>query len=327
LADALSALSVQLTSQCVEPSAVPLPDYLGGPRPSSVVRLAGAGHFGSGENVAFFQADHERFAALARGWLTSLRGGRPLTVASALTAFAGTGYERAALEAALIDLGLRQAGLSLHDLTGVREARLGVVVSLAADTAPERALDERRRAGYMGPFKLDVSPAWSEAKLTALALDSSIAIFDFKGRGEVAAAQLLADQSATALLEDPPSGFRASAAGRISRDAGVTNRFRVGAARAKGEAVNLKAPRMGGPLELLRGLELAFTSGNAPIYFGGMFEVGVGRSQARQLAALYCPNGPNDLAANTVERRVENPPLVIPLDHPGFGAATRAAPS
>jgi L-alanine-DL-glutamate epimerase-like enolase superfamily enzyme len=325
LADALSALSVQLTSQCVEPSAVPLRDYFGGPRPSSVVRLAGAGHFGCGENVAFFQAEHERFAALARGWLMSLDAARPLTVASALTAFDGTGYERAALEGALIDLGMRQAGLSLHDLTGVRKARLRFIVSLAADTAPARELDERRRAGYTGRFKLDVSPAWNEANLTALALDSSITIFDFKGRGEVAAARLLAEQSATALLEDPPSGFRARAAGRISRDAGLTNRHRVGAARANGEAVNLKAPRMGGPLELLRGLELAFASGSAPIYFGGMFEVGVGRTQARQLAALYCPNGPNDLASNTVERSAENPPLVILLDQPGFGAGSRAA--
>ena len=84
----------------------------------------------------------------------------------------------------------------------------------------------------------------------------------------------------------------------------------VARARARGEAVNLKAPRMGGPLELLRGLEraLALEQAGEPgarfsAYLGGMFEVGVGRAQARQLAALYCGTAPNDLAPNVASAR------------------------
>jgi hypothetical protein len=73
-----------------------------------------------------------------------------------------------------------------------------------------------------------------------------------------------------------------------------------------------------------------------------MFEVGVGRAQARQLAALFCPNAPNDLAphagwsagraelaeaasapaAATGRRETWAPAtLSIRLDRPGFGAS------
>lgn len=109
----------------------------------------------------------------------------------------------------------------------------------------------------------------------------------------------------------------------------ITDEHAVATARARGEAVNLKAPRMGGPLALLRGLERALApsehphDARVPAYFGGMFEVGVGRQQARQLAALYCDAAPNDLALNqTAEPSAlrTSSPVVIRLDRPGFGA-------
>lgn len=116
----------------------------------------------------------------------------------------------------------------------------------------------------------------------------------------------------------------------MARDAAVGDARAVGEAVAEGEAVNLKAPRMGGPLELLRGLEIALRAG-APVYLGGMFELGVGRAQARQLAALYCGGGPNDLAAVALAAeagpadvratgiRAQTSPTTIALDAPGFG--------
>jgi hypothetical protein len=75
---------------------------------------------------------------------------------------------------------------------------------------------------------------------------------------------------------------------------------------------------MGGPLEVLRALDLAWRIGGTR-YLGGMFEVSVGRTQARQLAALYAGDAPNDLAL--VGRRVaESSPATIRLDTVGFGA-------
>jgi hypothetical protein len=150
-------------------------------------------------------------------------------------------------------------------------------------------------------------------------------VLDFKSRGDIALAAALYGSSA-ALLEDPPAGFDVPplALPRISRDASVRDAQSVAALSARGEWVNLKAPRMGGPLEVLRGLERALnarrSNGQAQpmAYLGGMFEVGVGRIQARQLAALYCAFGPNDLALNGAEPRA-NPPALIRLDLPGFG--------
>ena len=57
-----------------------------------------------------------------------------------------------------------------------------------------------------------------------------------------------------------------------------------------------------------------------PVYFGGMFEVGVGRRQAKQLAALYCSTAPSDLSLNEAAAAAPraSSPAVIRLDQPGF---------
>ena len=326
LALRLAALEVQVDSANVERHALALADYPGGPRPSSVVRLSGLGCQGQGENVAFYEAEHERFVLHVAAWFASLAPRAPLRVGSALGA-AGTLYERAALEAALIDLGLRQARLSLHDLTGVRAASLRFVVSLAASSDPRAAIERLRAGGYHGELKIDVGPSWAPDVCAVLAQDPSIVIFDFKGRGEAELARRLYDAS-SALLEDPPAAFvepRRGESSRISRDSTVASPEVVAEARAQREAVNLKAPRMGGPLSVLQGLERALaldsTLPAVPAYLGGMFEVGVGRLQARQLAALYCGSAPNDLALNSGSRAHERSPVEIRLGELGFGDA------
>jgi L-alanine-DL-glutamate epimerase-like enolase superfamily enzyme len=230
---------------------------------------------------------------------------------------------RAALEAALIDLALRQAGSSLASLTGVAEAPLRVVMSFAACADPVAVIRLRRASGYRGEFKVDVDPSWDQATRQALARQGGVAILDFKGRGTAADAVALAGLFAGAIFEDPPPGT-VPVPVRISRDATLGDAAAVGTAVAAGEAVNLKAPRMGGPLELLRGLEQALRA-RAMAYFGGMFEVSVGRLQARQLAALFCGDAPNDLAPNLERSHLEERPprpssVVVRLDSPGFGA-------
>jgi ABC-type iron transport system FetAB ATPase subunit len=93
----------------------------------------------------------------------------------------------------------------------------------------------------------------------------------------------------------------------------------VAAALDRGEAVNLKAPRMGGFITVLRALALVDARGaGALAYLGGMHETGVGREQARQLAAIYCPAAPNDLAPLPGGRL--STPGEVALDVVGFGA-------
>ncbi|MEO8905466.1 MAG: mandelate racemase/muconate lactonizing enzyme family protein [Polyangiaceae bacterium] len=327
LASLLEGLTVRISSLHVQREDVSLPDYPGGPRPSSVVHVSGNGVTGKGEFVAFYDAEHVEFAAAMQAWFESNRARTNLRVGSALGS-EGTPYARAALQAALIDLGLRQAGLSLYDLTGVRETGLRFVVSLAADPEPLSAITRVRAAGFSGGLKIDVEPAWNHATLAQLAGDPSIVIFDFKGKGDVALAQCLAALNDRAWFEDPPPGFDTKMRARLARDASLPDASSVALARAGGEAVNLKAPRMGGPLEVLRSLEQALASraDSTPVlaYLGGMFEVSVGRAQARELAALYCATGPNDLAANVAHPQLgarADSPLLVQLDKPGFGSS------
>jgi L-alanine-DL-glutamate epimerase-like enolase superfamily enzyme len=326
LAAALGELSVHVDAVEVVPGAVHLPDYPDGPRPSSVLRLLGGRHMGQGENVAFVAAEHAQFASYASAWFYAQPSRSALHVGAALGT-SGTPYERAALEAALIDLALRQAELSLFDLSGRQQAALRFVASFAAGSEPQRVIAERRAQGYSGDFKVDVDPAWDQTTIDALAHEPSIAILDFKMRCEPQFAQHLAVSMPHALLEDPPPAFEALPADRqrVSRDAPLLDAAAVALAVARGEAVNLKAPRMGGPLEVLRGLDHALRAGTLA-YLGGMFEVSVGRSQAQQLAALYCASAPNDLAPNVPSTPLattsrSHSPLTIRLDGPGFGAS------
>jgi len=331
LARVLGALPVSIERAHVTQIAVPLPDYPGEPRPSSTVELTSFGVTGYGENVAFVGAEHAGFADRVSAWLRDLTDRDALTVESALGAenarasSAFSAYERAALEAALIDLALRQSALSLADLTGRPAAELRFVASLNGGTDPLAAIAQLRASGFSGELKLDVADTWTDAVLRELGRDPSIVILDFKGRGSPELARRVAHALPLALLEDPPEG--AEIAGfRVSRDASLTNAADVSAALARGEAVNLKAARMAGVLQLLFALEHAASlddSTRPRVYFGGMFEIGVGRTQARQLAALYCPTAPNDLALNQgklgVSRQVANSPALIDFTQPGFG--------
>jgi len=315
LADTLGALPVRVQAVHVQRRPVTVGDYPGA-RPSSVVRLSGRGQVGRGENVAFSDEDQARFEARAPSLLSARSTGDVWsgTVASLLDGSARD-YGRAALEAALIDLALRQAERSLGTLAGVSEASVRVVLSFAA--RPDAAAYARalRAAGRREALKIDVDPAWTTAAVEALALEPDVAVLDFKGRGDARLATMLSPRFPAALFEDPPPG---TAHQHIARDAPLGDAAAVGATLARGEAANLKAPRMGGPLEVLRALELARrTTPAAVVYLGGMFEVDVGRTQARQLAALFCPDGPNDLAP--LQEPAGAPRLTIRLDTPGFG--------
>jgi L-alanine-DL-glutamate epimerase-like enolase superfamily enzyme len=138
LARILGALQVEVNAVEVVIRAVAVPDYdPGGWRPSSVVHISGAGHIAVGEHVGFRAEDHERFRARASAVRDLLTGHG--TVAAKLVALrrlaagdgapapgvaAMTAYDLAAVEAALVDLAMRQTRVSFLDLTGVARARL-----------------------------------------------------------------------------------------------------------------------------------------------------------------------------------------------------------
>ena len=107
-----------------------------------------------------------------------------------------------------------------------------------------------------------------------------------------------------ALHEDPASPYPDTVRRRLSLDQPITT---AASLRDRSPvACNLKPARMGGVLEALDAAA-ACASRGIPFYLGGMFEIGIGREQLRRLAALLCPEAPNDLAPipldDTAERQ------------------------
>ncbi len=320
LARTLGALPVQVDRVGCRFAFVPLPGYGDPGRPATFVELAGGGHTGAGELVSFSELEHARFAARAPGLLAGRQGRVEDLLAGA---GAAAPHERTALEGALLDLALRQGGLALADLCRVGEGRLRWVASFGPQEDPLGALPAGRPE-----LKLDVHPGWTEGVLSGLAaqVGGRLIILDWKEQGAPALARRCSAAFPQVIFEDPPDGCRHP---HIARDRPLARAADVRAALGRGERVNLKAPRMGGFLELLRGLDGALPAGEAAaavdtvvVYFGGMYEVGPGREQARQLAAIYCPDAPNDLApfAGGASSLLGPSPSRLALDRPGFGS-------
>jgi len=299
---ALAALPVVVDDVECRVGAVRVPSYPGGVRPTSEVRLGD----GRGECVAWTAEAHaalrERMGLVPRGRWAHLGDW-----AAAMRERFTDPYERAALEAAAIDLALRQAGTSLFALAGVAPRPVRYVVSYG------RLRDPMADAEPGVELKLDVDPAWDEATWASL---RRVAVLDFKGTGSPADHERAHRAVPEALIEDALAGpWSASLSTRLSFDAPVTSARALDALPARPAAVNLKPARMGGVLEALACAERCAREGIA-VYVGGMFEVGVGRPQLRALAALLCPDAPNDVAPLVPPERP--PRLAVDGSAPGF---------
>ncbi len=288
----LEALPVFIDSADVHTTAVALPDYPDGPRPTSTVVLRGSGMAGYGEHVGWTDAEHASFrenaSRVARGFTTL---GAWLRTLAALPP-----YDRAALEAAAIDLALRQDDTTLFELAHVAPTLVRYVVSFVPGDEP--AAHARQVAGGDLELKIDADPEWSDATWRSITRAARIAVVDFKMRGRPADHERACQAAADAWIEDPQPGdapWSPTLLSRLSADSAVTSVAALGALLPVPAAVNVKAPRTGGVLEAI-GCLAACESHGLHAYIGGMFEVGIGRRQSLVLAAIACPAGPNEIA-------------------------------
>jgi len=327
LAARLRALPVEVEAAFALPLGVFAFDYPGGLRPSGEVHLGGRGCLASGECVSFDEAAQARFAAAAPAQVLGRRGSVEEVLAGLPDASLlgdEARHQRAALEAAVIDLALRQAGRSLHELAtaetpGIARPALRFVYSFEAVADPAARVAALAAGTPGARFKVDVDPAWTDEAMAALVATGAVAVLDFKGRGDADLAERLARRFPTALLEDPPPAGRLPPE-RVVLDQPLSTIAAAAAALQAGHGVNIKAARMGGVLAALEALSQARGARGA-VYVGGMFEVGVGRRQARTLAALFTPDADNDLApVRGVERPVSAPRLSPEVERPGFGS-------
>lgn len=297
---------MQVERAHVEHHDAAVASYPGGLRPTSTVTLAGAGSAGRGEHVGWTPEAHTRFAD--RTGAAALAGRHSVgALSAALRELFPEPYDRAALEAAAIDLALAQSRVGLGEIAGIAPRPVRYVVSFDAlgDTLARMCAERRLRAS--AEFKLDVDPRWEDALLDAIAAEGGVAVLDFKGGGATADHERFARRFPDALLEDalaPETLASAELRLRASFDAPVVSADALAAIDPPPAAVNVKPARMGGVLEAVAAVSIASRRGLRS-YFGGMFEVGVGRLQLRALASLLCPDGPNDIAPITSGERPE----------------------
>jgi hypothetical protein len=287
LAAALADLPVVIDDAACGSRSVLVPSY-GGPRPTSIVRLAGAGRFGEGEHVGFTEDAHAGFARTLDRW--DLGGSwRIATLAHTMRERGLHPYDRAAIEMAAVELALRQRATTLGTLAGVVPRPVRTVVSFGR--LPDPAAEAARHPDVS--LKIDVDPAWPDAVWRALAAIGRVEILDWKGIGDEAAYDRALRWLPDVLHEDPAEPYPAEIAQAVAVDAPITEPAALDALAPV--ACNLKPARMGSLLDTLR-TAARCARREIAIYVGGMFEIGVGRRQLRDLASVLCPDAPNDLA-------------------------------
>jgi L-alanine-DL-glutamate epimerase-like enolase superfamily enzyme len=214
-----------------------------------------------------------------------------------------------AFESAALDLALRQAGRPLHEVLGLEPRPVRFVNSLNLGEQPSIEHVRRRIARSPGVrFKIDAQATWSPELVEEVAATDEIDTVDFKGLYGLPVEdpdalpalyeRVIAAFPPTTYIEDPhdlPWVAEALAGhlDRVSYDAPIRSAEDV--ERLDARVVNVKPSRIGTWRRLFEVYALCEREGR-PMYGGGMGELGVGRGQIELLAALFHPDGPNDVA-------------------------------
>jgi hypothetical protein len=327
LYDLVAGLPLELESVAFEAAELDVsPEFK---RRTTTVRLTGAGMEGRGEDVTYDGAEHapERLAQLdlAGAWtidsLSKHLDGLDLFPAGTPNQAAYLDYRRWAFESAALDLALQQGGHSLAEAVG-REAQALTFVSSTRSPAGWLAMYPALR------FKLDPVPDWTDELIGELAAPGNVDVVDLKGAYHGTGVdnppnpglyRRVAEGFANAWIEDPALDPETDAVlephrGRITWDAPIHSWGDVEALPFAPRCLNSKPSRFGSVERLFEFYERCAEHGIA-LYGGGQFELGVGRGQIQLLAAIFHPDGSNDVAPGGYNAPEPVPGLpVSPLD-------------
>jgi hypothetical protein len=315
-------------------------------RRTTIVRLAGGGEEGVGEDVTYDAGEHD--AQQARGPVLPLGGDWTLHAFSqhlaTLPLFeqeprqsAWLDYRRWAFESAALDLALRQAERSLAAAIGREPRPVEYVVSMRLGEPATTARLRRWLELYPGlRFKLDATSDWTDALVEELREIGCVDSVDFKAfytgtvvdqEPDPALYRRVAEGLPDAWLEDPgitpaTEAVLAEHRERLTWDAPIHSVADIEALRWPPRMVNVKPSRFGTLERLLAAYDHCAERGISA-YGGGQFELGAGRGQIQLLAALFHPAAPNDVAPggfNEPEPRPGLPPspLVLHPEPTGF---------
>jgi L-alanine-DL-glutamate epimerase-like enolase superfamily enzyme len=302
-------------------------------RVTTHVRLAGAGADGLGEDVSVFREDgsslHETTPSLPLAGEWTL-GGFSDHLATLELWSQPPEWEvllrcrNWAFESAALDLALRQAGRSLHDVLGLEPRPVRFVNSLGL--GKQSSIEPLRRRLARSPgvrFKLDAEATWAPALVDEVAATGAVDTIDFKGHYgfEVEDPQALGalyDHVLAAFpdayLEDPHdlpeiAQRLGDQLERVSYDAPIRSAEDIGATPLAARVVNVKPARIGSLHALLQ-VYARCVRERRPMYGGGLGELGVGRGQIELLAALFHGDAPNDVAPSAYNE--DDPPGGLP---------------
>jgi hypothetical protein len=294
-------------------------------RPSTLIRLRGAGQEGFGEDVVYDVLDHiahrdagpvhDLSGAATLGELCELLGELDLFPGAEPVRDTSRGYRRWAYESAALDLALRQNGMPLHEAAGVepRPVRFVCSTRLSSFGDDSRSTTEPVRSRLAKHpdlrFKLDPENDWTLELIAELQEIAEVDVLDLKGhyRGTPVDVETdpelyraVADAFPDAYLEDPDVNqdtlpVLEPHAGRVTWDAPLHSVRDIEALEWKPTAINSKPSRFGSLREVFAVYEHCEREGIA-IYGGGQGEQGVGRGHIQYLASLFHPDTPNDVA-------------------------------
>jgi L-alanine-DL-glutamate epimerase-like enolase superfamily enzyme len=316
-------------------------------RVTTVVRLRGGGEEGVGEDVTYDAGDQDLFQqegpnlALAGSWTLesfSARLDELSLFAREPSQPAYLDYRRWALESAALDLALRQAGISLAQAVGRDPRPVTFVASMRLPEPPSLEPLERWLELYPDlRFKLDPTSSWDDAFVDRLAALRKVDVADLKGayKGtpvdqppDPALYARVAERLPDVLIEDPALTAETAPAlephrDRITWDAPIHSVDDVLALPFEPKVLNVKPSRFG-PIRRLFGFYDWCADNDVRLYGGGQFELGPGRGQIQYLAALFHPDGSNDVAPGGfnagLQRGLPSSPLASPDPaEPGFG--------
>jgi L-alanine-DL-glutamate epimerase-like enolase superfamily enzyme len=313
----LAGLELEIEDYALEPLQAQVSSEFD--RKSTVIRLRGAGQEGLGEDVTYDAVDQEILQAA--GPTLALAGRFTLASFSAhlaeLKLFpqppqreVSSRYRVWAYESAALDLALRQARTTLHQVLGREPHPVRFVVSLRLGEPPTLEPIRRRLALYPElRFKLDPTSSWDERLIAELVSTGAVDSVDFKAYYSGS----IVDQPADPVLyrrvveafphawiEDPAltpetDAVLAADRERFSWDATIHSIADIEALPYPPRMVNVKPSRLGGLRNLLDAYDYCAERGIGN-YGGGQFELGVGRGQNQYLASMFHADAPNDVA-------------------------------
>ena len=340
----LAALPVEIESYELEPLEQEVSsDFT---RLVTVVRLAGGGHQGVGEDVTYDALDHVALQdagpvqPLAGSWtigsFTEHVGGLDLFPAPPVRDVSRL-YRRWAFDSAALDLALRQAGRSLAQALGREPRPVTFVVSLRLGSPPTIDPVRKRLDRYPSlRFKLDPTSDWSDELIAELVRTGAVDSVDLKGfyAGTVVDQppdpdlyRRVAEAFPDAWIEDPGLNDATRPvlephSDRFTWDAPIHSIADIEALAYPPRMVNVKPSRFGGLRPVLDAYDYLAERGIGA-YGGGQFELGPGRGQIQYLASLFHPDTPNDVAPGGFNLAdpppgLPEPPLEPRISETGF---------